>query len=122
MADYHGRWVFIDYWATWCAACIQGLPVLNGLAADPSLQVIGLSDEKIGRRDWKAFLATHGFRYPVALVDRAALPQAIPPAAFFIEMRPIAYLIRPDGTVARRFLGDVSADQVHAAMARASGR
>jgi thiol-disulfide isomerase/thioredoxin len=119
MADYRGRWVFIDYWATWCDACIKGLPVLNGLAADPSLQVIGLSDEKIGRQAWDAFLKVHVFRYPVALVDRSALPRLIPPSAFFLEMRPIGYLISPDGMVARRFLGDVSADQVRTAMAGA---
>jgi thiol-disulfide isomerase/thioredoxin len=63
LADYRGRWVFIDYWATWCDACIKGLPVLNGLAADPAIQVIGLSDEKIGQQAWDAFLKTHAFRY-----------------------------------------------------------
>jgi hypothetical protein len=55
----------------------------------------------------------------VALVDRATLPPAIPPSVFFVEARPIGYLVRPDGTVARRFLGDVSAADVHAVMARA---
>jgi thiol-disulfide isomerase/thioredoxin len=122
LADYRGRWVFIDYWATWCDACLKGLPVLNSLAADPSLQVIGLSDEKIGQQNWDAFLKAHAFRYPVALVDRAVLPRSIAPSVFFVEARPISYLIRPDGTVAGRFLGDVSAGEVHAAMARAGGQ
>lgn len=28
-SDYHGQWVFINYWASWCDACYREVPVLN---------------------------------------------------------------------------------------------
>ena len=105
---YRGRWVLINYWATWRGACIEEMPILARLAANTGVAVIGLSDERIQPAAWAAFLAAHPVPYPVALVDRTALPDRIAPAAF-IEMRPISYLIRPDGRVARRFIGIIDA-------------
>ena len=106
---YRGRWVLINYWATWCGACLEEMPILEQLAANAGVAVIGLSDERIQPTAWTAFLAAHPVPYPVALVDRTALPDRIAPAAFFVEMRPISYLIRPDGRVARRFIGIIDA-------------
>lgn len=27
--DHHGRWMIINYWATWCKPCIEEIPELN---------------------------------------------------------------------------------------------
>jgi thiol-disulfide isomerase/thioredoxin len=32
ISDYQGKWVVINYWATWCGPCIQEIPDLNKLA------------------------------------------------------------------------------------------
>ena len=118
LSNYRGRWVLINYWATWCSDCIEELPNLNRIASDARVAVIGLSDERIQPAAWAAFLAAHPLAYPVALVDRAALPTQIPPSAFLIEMRPISYLIRPDGSVARRFIGSVNPSELETVIAR----
>ena len=115
---YRGRWVLINYWATWCGACIEEMPILDRLAADTGMTVIGLSDERIQPAAWTAFLAAHPVSHKVALVDRAALPDRLSPAAFLIEMRPISYLIRPDGRVARRFIGAVDPAALRSAMSK----
>jgi len=116
LADYRGKWLLINYWATWCGACIEEFPALNTLSADPTLRIIGLSDEAISKQNWDRFLAAHRRPYPVALVDRAALPALLSPRAYFLEPRPISYLVRPDGTVARRFLGRVTAETIKASI------
>lgn len=121
LSDYRGRWVLINYWATWCGDCIEELPALSRMATDPRLQVIGLSDERIALHAWTAFLHAHPVGYPVALVDLASLPASIPPSAWLLSMRPISYLIAPDGRVARRFIGTVSPAGLDQAMAHAGG-
>lgn len=118
LSNYRGRWVLINYWATWCGDCIEEFPNLNRIASDARVAVIGLSDERIQPTAWAVFLAAHPLAYPVALVDRAALPAQIPPSAFLIEMRPISYLIRSDGSVARRFIGSVNPSELETVIAR----
>ncbi len=47
-ADFEGRPVLINFWATWCAPCLKELPDLNKLAveAGDSLSVVGVSIDK----------------------------------------------------------------------------
>ena len=46
--DTRGKWVLIDFWATWCPPCREAIPGLNDLAKKFSdkLVVIGLTDEE----------------------------------------------------------------------------
>jgi len=112
LADDRGKWLLINYWATWCSACQVEAPVLAALAGQHQMVVLGLSDEAIQQTDWQAFLAAHPVPYQVALVDRQALPPGIPPTFLFDEMRPISYLIAPDGHVAHRFVGTITLAQI----------
>jgi thiol-disulfide isomerase/thioredoxin len=114
LADHRGRWVVVNYWATWCGPCLKEMPDLSALdAMREDVDVIGLAYEDTTPADLRAFLVKHPVVYPVAIADVYA-----PPAAFDAPRGlPTTWLIAPDGRVARHFLGPVTAADLQAAIA-----
>ncbi|HKI74732.1 MAG TPA: TlpA disulfide reductase family protein [Pseudomonadales bacterium] len=52
-SDYAGKWVLVNYWATWCGPCIKEIPELNTLAAQHGdrLVILGVNyDEPKGSK------------------------------------------------------------------------
>jgi thiol-disulfide isomerase/thioredoxin len=102
LAEHRGRWVVVNFWATWCKPCLEEIPAIAAFdASRADVDVIGLAYEEIERPDMVAFLRAHPIPYPIALLDVYA-----PPADFETPRGlPMTYLIAPDGKVAKTFLG-----------------
>ena len=105
LAERRGKWVVVNFWATWCTPCLKEIPDLDAFdKSREDVEVIGLAYEEIERPDMEAFLKEHAFAYPVALVDvYKGLPDFPIPKGL-----PMTYVIAPDGKVAKQFLGPVS--------------
>ena len=61
LADFKGRYVLLNLWATWCAPCVSELPALARLQAQvPSLKVLAVDvSGKDKPADADAFLKSH---------------------------------------------------------------
>ena len=118
LAAQRGRWVVVNFWATWCAPCLKEMPELSALdAMREDVSVVGLAYEEIDVPAMQAFLAKRPVVYPIAIVDTYD-----PPAAFDTPRGlPMTYLLKPDGTVAEQFLGPVTAESLQEAIAKAGG-
>lgn len=64
LADFRGKPVLLNLWATWCAPCIAEMPTLDRLAAREGdrLQVLTVSQDLDGREKVEAFFAKQGYR------------------------------------------------------------
>ncbi len=105
LSEHRGKWVVVNFWATWCEPCKKEIPDFNKLDAQrEDVEFIGLAYEEIERADMDAFLKVIPINYPMAILDVYS-----PPADFDTPVGlPLTYVIAPDGKVASKFLGPVT--------------
>jgi peroxiredoxin len=103
LADYDGRWLLLDFWATTCEPCVKLMPELDKLAAryqDRGLSVLGISIKESAEKAL-VFAEKQDFGYDIAVDD----PKAPTWASFHVRVLPTAFLINPDGQIVARWMG-----------------
>jgi thiol-disulfide isomerase/thioredoxin len=80
LADYRGRGVVLNLWATWCGPCVAELPTLDALAgtlAGDNIVVLPVSSDAGGAATVRAFYDGHDIAHlPVLLDPGGAITQA----------------------------------------------
>src|SRR5690606_8730398 len=70
LAAQRGRWVVVNFWATWCKPCLQEMPELSALhEMREDIEVVGLAYEDIATEEMQAFLRERPVSYPIVVLD-----------------------------------------------------
>ena len=100
--DLEGKWLIINYWATWCGPCIKEIPELNKIAHehDDELNVFGVNFDQPDPEDMQAQVNKMGIEFPVFVTDPAAkLGYAVP------DVLPTTYVFSRDGALHATLIG-----------------
>jgi len=104
--QYQGKWVIVNYWATWCGTCMKELPDLVSLHEDnkdKDIVVVGVNFEAIGNDQLKAFVAEQSIPYPVLRSEPVPIT-----AVGKVPALPTTYIIDPAGKVVAGQVGLVT--------------
>lgn len=115
-----GQVVYVDFWASWCAPCLQALPALDGLFQqyrDRGFTVVAVNVDT-DREAALRMLKRVAVSYPVVFDPQGSWPQA-----FALRGMPSGYLLGRDGVVRYVKAGYKTRDlpQIEAAIVRELG-
>jgi peroxiredoxin len=119
LASFRGRVVLVDFWATWCEACVEELPVLRGVYSKirgADFELLGISMGEETAPELEAFAKAKGLRYPILLGNSAAARD------FAVVGLPAMFLIDREGVVVKNYLGMVEKEELEADIQKALSR
>lgn len=110
-ADFPGKTLLINFWATWCAPCRQEMPMLVDLQNEfgaAGLQVVGIALDDV--QAVREFVQTYGISYPI-LVGAGDVMLTSAAYGNTAGVLPYSVLVDSDGIVRWQYTGEIRREE-----------
>ncbi len=118
LADYQGKPLFINIWASWCPPCQAETPDLVKAYAKygDKVQFIGVNlTSQDSLPDVTAFIEKYGIKYPIALDTKGTVAQQYQAVAI-----PTSFFVNRQGIIVERSVGAISPQVLEADLQKIS--
>jgi thiol-disulfide isomerase/thioredoxin len=102
LQQFKGKVVYVDFWASWCAPCVQSFPFMNSLEhefKDKDFKVLAINMDE-SAVDAQNFLKEHSAKFTVLNGSDQRCAKA-----FDVKAMPSSYLIDRNGVIRHEHLG-----------------
>jgi thiol:disulfide interchange protein len=107
-ADWKGKVVVLNYWATWCVPCRSEIPAFNKMHDElKDVEIVGIEMGEEGLDAVKPFLEKNPMKYTVGIGSGS------------MDQLPVTLVLDRNGNTVQRFDGLATPDQIKAAISKA---
>ena len=117
LSDYvgKGKYVLVDFWATWCSNCVKEMPAIEKLYEEYGDQIV-IVGVNVGEDEDTivTFIEAKNYSFPVACDTESNISNLYPSAGI-----PYTVIVGKDGLVTETYLGAKDADSQYTKLRRA---
>lgn len=114
LSQFQGKWVIVNFWATWCVPCLHEIPQLidfHDRYRERDAVVVGVNFEEIETARLVEFVAAQRINYPIV---QAGLEPLVPFEP--LQGLPSTFFVDPGGLYVARHLGPITAATIEATL------
>lgn len=119
IAQWRDKILVVNYWASWCAPCVEEIPAFSRLQrqyAAQGVQFVGIGIDNV--ENMQAFVKATPISYPLLVADPAASQMP----GLQIKGLPYTLVIGPDGRVQSSRLGRLDESRLNSILQRLAPR
>ncbi len=107
--NFRGKWLILNFWATWCSPCMQEIPelVLFQKKNREKIQIVGIAFEETSVNTIRQYAKKMNINYPILIVGSQPLIPMEP-----LKGLPSTFLISDKGELVDRHLGLISLEKL----------
>ena len=118
LSSLKGKWVFINYWASWCQPCLDEIPMLNHfyeMHKAENIAVFAVNYDALPDNKQERLIKKFNIQYPSLRRNSIDALQLGP-----VSVVPVTFVLNPQGELSTTLYGGQTLDDLNEAMASIS--